>query len=443
VPRGVVRRSHRLNGVEFPYTIEVPQAYDPARRYQVRVHLHGGVGRPSPSERGGGSIGALAGSEQIYVMPTAWDAAPWWHPTQADSLRAILDALKRDYNVDENRVVVSGVSDGGTGAYYLAMRDTTPYAAFLPLNGFIMILANQSLRLQEQLFPNNLRNKPFFVVNGGRDQLYPTSLVDPYIRHLQLGGVAVSYQPQPDGAHNTAWWPQVKDAFEAFVRDHPRDPYPATLTWESDRTPARAHWLIVERLAPRGAEEPLPDLNEMVTGAEPNFGVRADGMRVTTVLKGSNAESFGLLPGDLVESINGRIIPAGVPLLQMLEVYDAGTALTLTIDRSGRSMELSGVYQPRRLPRLTTLFPRRGGGGRVDLTRDGNLVRAVTRGVERFTLLLSPDVFDFSRPVTVVANGRTVFDARVEKSLETLVKWGAIDQDRTMLFAAELSVPVR
>ena len=35
---------------------------------------------------------------------------------------------------------VAGVSDGGTGAYYVAMRDTTPYASFLPLNGFIMVL---------------------------------------------------------------------------------------------------------------------------------------------------------------------------------------------------------------------------------------------------------------------------------------------------------------
>jgi hypothetical protein len=29
----------------------------------------------------------------------------------------------------------------GTSAYYVAMRDTTPYASFLPLNGYIMILA--------------------------------------------------------------------------------------------------------------------------------------------------------------------------------------------------------------------------------------------------------------------------------------------------------------
>jgi hypothetical protein len=78
--------------------------------------------------------------------------------------------------------------------------------------------------------------------------------------------------------------------------------------------------------------------------------------------------------------------------------------------------------------------------GRVDLVRDGNTVRATTRGVTRFTLLLSPDHFDFAKPITVVANDRTVFSGPVKKDLRTLLKWAAADNDRTMLFGAELHV---
>ena len=78
--------------------------------------------------------------------------------------------------------------------------------------------------------------------------------------------------------------------------------------------------------------------------------------------------------------------------------------------------------------------------GRVDLVRAGNTVTATTRGVAAFTLLLSPDQFDFARPVKVVANGRTVFDGKVEKQLRTLLKLAAVDNDRTMLFGAELHI---
>jgi hypothetical protein len=40
--------------------------------------------------------------------------------------------------------------------------------------------------------------------------------------------------------------------------------------------------------------------------------------------------------------------------------------------------------------------------------------------------------------VKVVANGKTVFDGRVQKDLRTLLKYAASDNDRTMLFGAAL-----
>ena len=86
------------------------------------------------------------------------------------------------------------------------------------------------------------------------------------------------------------------------------------------------------------------------------------------------------------------------------------------------------------------IFPRRKPSGRVDLERSGNLVEARTHGVKAFTLLLSPSKFDFSRPVKVVANGRTVFEGVLEPKVDTLLKWAARDNDRMMVFGAELHV---
>ena len=325
------------------------------------MQLHGGVSRPVPRRRGTGAIGTLAGDEQIYVLPLSWADAPWWSDAQVESVNLILDRLKRTYNVDENRMALAGVSDGGTGAFYLAMRDTTPFAAFLPLNAYLMVLAHPALEIFEDLYVNNLLNKPFFVVNGGLDPLYPAPVVEPFVRHLQRGGVVLDYHPQPEAAHNTAWWPEMKETFEAFVRSHPRDPLPAKLTWQTDRrgpldATSRAHWLVIDTLAAPGAGARLPDLNDF-----------------------------------------GR-----------------------------------GGARP--------LFVRRRPSGRVDLVREGNTVRATTSGVAGFTLLLSPGAFDFGRPITVIADGRTLFDARVDRSVATLLKWAARDNDRTLLVGAELRI---
>jgi len=165
VLRGVVKLSHRIGSDEFPYQVDVPESYDPAKKYQVRIQLHGGVGRPDAAPRGNG-IGQLAGVEQIYVLPTAWSAAEWWTDRELENLHEILDSVKRTYNVDENRVVLSGVSDGGTGTYYFSMRDTTPFASFLPLNGAVAVLRSSNVTVDGELFPNNFLDKPFFIVNG-------------------------------------------------------------------------------------------------------------------------------------------------------------------------------------------------------------------------------------------------------------------------------------
>jgi hypothetical protein len=362
VPKGVVRASYDVNGVEYFYALNIPASYDPTRRQPVRIQLHGGVSRDSNRPRGDGTIGALAGADQIYIIPYAWRDAPWWGEEQIANLRTLIDKVKRTYNVDENRVALAGVSDGGTGAFYIAMRDTTPFASFLSLNGFVMVLPSV---VAGDLYPNNLRNKPFFIVNGGQDRLYPTRIVDPYVEHLKAGGVDLVYRPQPNGAHNTAWWPDVKNPFEEFVRNHPRNPLPDTLSWESSGSPIdnRAGWLVIDKLAARNGRGATPDSTSV-----------------------ADLNRFG-----------------------------------------NRGLLLFENTQP---------------SGRVDLVRTGNTVKATTRGVAEFTLLLSPDAFDLSRPVRVETNGQVAFEGMAPRSVATLAKWAAQDNDRTMLFGAELHVKV-
>lgn len=445
VPRGAVQDSYRSDSGEFFYALDIPETYDPARAYQVRVQLHGGVGRIESNRPGDAAVRArLAGAEQIYVMPFAWSGAPWWSGRQVDNLRAILDRVKRRYNVDENRVALSGVSDGGTGAYYTAMRDTTPYAAVLPLNGFIGVLANETAEADADLFPNNLVNKPMFIVNGGRDPQYPTSMVDPYIEHFRKGGVDLTYLPQPNAGHDTSWWPALRDRFEQFVTAHPRRPLPDTLTWETRAVPGRAHWLVIDRLRPRRADEAaVSDLNAWTAAAAPEFGIRSAGSRISRVVAGSNAAQIGLKSGDVIVTINNLPASPGTDVAEVIRGFPPGRPLLLTVRRGADTMRVTGRYAPSLLPgEAGVMFARLGDSGRVDLARKGNQVEVRSAGVAAFTLLLSPDQFDFGRPLTVVVNGRTAFEGTVQRNLRTLLDWAARDNDRTMLFGAELHVTV-
>ena len=353
VPLGLNWLTHKTSdGLEHTYAFAVPGNYDPSRAYQVRVQLHGGVSRESTdSERLG--IDRIPGSaDQIYVYPAAWARAKWWGSNQVENIVGILDRLKRTYNVDENRIHLTGISDGGTGTYFMAFRETTPWASFLPLNGDMGVLADASVTTDGDMHPANAVNKPFFIVNGGRDRLYPAAIVEPDINYLKKLGVQVAYHPQPEAGHDTSWWPTEKSNFEAFVREHPRNPLPDRLSWTTEIVEwyNRDHWLVIDKLGSAEGETAFPE----------------------------------------------------------------------------------AAY----------LFPERRPSGRVDLVRRGNTVEVTTQGVKEFTLLLSPDAFDFNAPVKVLTNGRVAFEGKVQKSVATLLKWAGRDNDRTMLFGAELKIQV-
>jgi predicted esterase len=352
-----------VDGTAFENTIEIPEQYDPSRRWAVRVQLHGGIGRPDPQDPQRPRPNRIAGEPQIYLFPQGWADAAWWNANQVDNILALVDRVKRTYNVDESHVYLTGISDGGTGVYYLAMREPTPWSACLPLIGSIRVLANPRVGADGDLFVGNLVNHPFFIVNGGRDPLYPASFVAPSIDLMQRAGVPLVFHPQPDAGHDTSWWPDEQQAFEQFVRDHPRNPYPERLTWETERTDRynRIRWLVIEALGKTPDDAAPEDANSLDSGSE----------------------------------------------------------------------------EPRE-----PLFVHRRPSGRVDIVRRGNTIEARTRGVRGFTLLLSPDVFDFSAPIVVRVNGRNNLERRVAKDVSTLLKWAARDNDRTMLFAAELKITV-
>jgi membrane-associated protease RseP (regulator of RpoE activity) len=172
-----------------------------------------------------------------------------------------------------------------------------------------------------------------------------------------------------------------------------------------------------------------------------DFGARSIGKRINRVAPGSNAERIGLKAGDVLLRVNDRSVAAAADVADALSDEPPGSTITLTVVRDNLPVDLDGVYQPQIVETPPQhLFARGAGSGRVDLTRAGNVVTASTRGVAAFTLLLSPEQFDFGKPVKVVANGRTVFEGKIEKSVRTLLKYAASDNDRTMLFGAELHI---
>jgi predicted esterase len=246
-----------IDGTRYPFVYLIPETYDATRSYPVEFMLHGGVSRPE-WEPGGEwwrrGYDSLKKEDRIVVVPAAWNAAFWWSENQADNLPSILRELKQTYNIDDNRVTLSGVSDGGTGAYFFAFKQSTEWAAFLPYIGHPGVLRNPQSGPGYKLFFENLMSRPLYIVNGENDPLYPVSSVEPFINILQEANVDHVFRAIEDGGHNTNWLPDEQPMIELFKLHNPRDPFPTELRWVTDRSDRynRNLWMRIEELAVEG-----------------------------------------------------------------------------------------------------------------------------------------------------------------------------------------------
>ncbi len=454
VPTGrqLLSRPNR-DGVEHAYVLLIPERYDPAVRYPVRVYLHGGVMRPKREDGWWRNEDRVTRDDVIVVIPASWNESIWWQDSQIENLAGVLTEVKRTYNVDENRVYLLGISDGATGAYYHAFKATTPWAGFLPFIGHPVVLANPSSGVDGEMHVTNLRNKPLFIINGGRDRLYPVAAVVPFLRLFREAGVRLDFRPHPEAGHDTSWWEGEAAAMDSFMDDVQRRPMPAALSWETERVDRynRAHWLVITELGSVEGESDLDPFNTVADAASglplgiSTIGELQDGsgLRVFEVEEDSIASAAGMQSNDTIVGVEGREAPNADDLKTALTGFAPGDRIRLVVDRGGEQREIVFVYPEMAEPRTRPAFPHRQPSGRVELRVAGrNQVNAATEGVRRFTLLLSPEEFDFTAPVRVVTNGVTSFEGIVEPDVGVLLRWAAVDQDRTMMFGAELDIEV-
>lgn len=457
VDRGSLRWAGHVGGGPLEAVeVEIPSDYDPGRRYPVRVFLHGGVGRPAADASE--ALPALRRPRRrlqsegplITLHPAGFLDAQWWFANQVENVALLLDRLKRSYNVDENRIQLMGVSDGGTGAYFFGMRSASAWSVLFPLNGSLQVLANLATHADGELFASNLVNTPIYAVNGGRDPLYPAATVVPYLELFARAGASVTFRPQAEAGHDTSWWPAERPHADAFANAHPRDPLPDRLSWRTERTDRynRFRWLVIDALGASGSQSPLDDPNTIEVQDPLDFGLRVDSTsgdprKVVVVVEKTSAAAMGLRPGDRIVEMDGAPIGGADDIGRAFDSHLPGTPLKFAVERRGQRLEMAAEFPPRRkAPRREQAFSRSRRSGRIDLVRTGNGVEVESAGVAAFTLLLSPEEFDFGEPVRVTVNGKAAFEGKLEKSVATLLEWAARDNDRTALFAAALKVEV-
>ena len=125
-----------VTGGELPYLLSVPAGGGGRSTSPVLCFLHGygeaaptdihtGITRDGPLRPGSA---AIAREEFIVVAPQLPQAGDLWH-RHADSVRSIVQTVRREHGGDPHRLYLTGFSFGGNGVFDLGEAQPGTWAA--------------------------------------------------------------------------------------------------------------------------------------------------------------------------------------------------------------------------------------------------------------------------------------------------------------------------
>jgi phospholipase/carboxylesterase len=190
-----VFHDHNELGNRGGFSLYVPEYYTPERPWPLVVALHGGSGNGRSFLwswlRDARSFGA------ILVTPTATGAtwALMGEDSDTPNIVRILDLIRTRYSIDPKRMLLTGLSDGGTFCYVSGLERSSPFTHLAP------IAATFHPLMAELADAERLRGLPIHIVHGARDWMFPVEVARHTGALLGKGGADVTYREIDDLSH--------------------------------------------------------------------------------------------------------------------------------------------------------------------------------------------------------------------------------------------------
>ena len=182
-------------GARGSFSLYVPEYYSADRAWPLVVALHGGSGNGRAFLwswlRAARSHGA------ILVAPTA--VGQTWALSGPDldtpNLAHILAEIGARWSLDPGRLLLTGMSDGGTFAYVSGLEPASPFTHLAPVSAAFHPM------LAQMADSERLTGLPIHVAHGALDWMFPVDMARAAVEALEAAGADVAYREIADLAH--------------------------------------------------------------------------------------------------------------------------------------------------------------------------------------------------------------------------------------------------
>jgi phospholipase/carboxylesterase len=196
-----VFHDHNEPGSRGGFSLYVPEYYTSDRAWPLVMALHGGSGN------GRGFLWSWLRDARthgaILLAPTATgdtsNSKSTWalmgEDTDSPNLLRILDSVRSRWNVDAKKILLTGMSDGGTFCYVSGLESASPFTHLAPVSATFHPL------MAEMADADRLRGLPIYLVHGRLDWMFPVQVARQTTQLLSAAGANVTYREIDDLSH--------------------------------------------------------------------------------------------------------------------------------------------------------------------------------------------------------------------------------------------------
>ncbi len=170
------------------FSLYIPEHLDPEKPASVVIAMHGGTGHGADFLWSWLREARTRGF--ILVSPTSqqdtWSLMGEEHDLQP--LLAMLDFVKGQWKVDEEHILLTGMSDGGTYSLMAGCHDESPFTHLAPFSGVL----HPDLVMTGQI--RFIASRPVYLVHGTDDWMFPVEMAHMANQQLVESGAEVTFR---------------------------------------------------------------------------------------------------------------------------------------------------------------------------------------------------------------------------------------------------------
>lgn len=411
-----------------PYVVYIPETYD-KEQATLLVYLHGAVMRdsvnPSPLKSAQRSSLCNLAAEGGYALlfPYADKHASWFNDIGVKMISDEIDQVVEEYQINTNRVFLSGFSDGASGTFYLAMNHPDRFGGFIALNGYPPVASQLG---ESQCYVDNLKQKPLYVVNTTGDLLYPSAIIEPMIEFMRIRGIDVEFKT-PEGNHFLSYLPSETEKIIHFINSSART-IGDSIEWEFSRNETSSiAWISSMTIdTTKERKDWHKDVNLTLIDSSVNFSVNYDPEYIGPGLKvkgyrneESIAKKMGVLEGDIIIMMEDDTVKSFyTPYFYYFEKR-AGDSTQLTIKRENEIITLEGRFAP---PHEFFLYNHERASGKIRANISDNIIKIETSRIGELWVDFSKLQYDETTEVKVYLNGMLKANRNFDPSEKLLLR---------------------